>query len=72
MTELKEKLEKDNATQIQYSYFKNAGTEKGHAGRDIYCSTLSSPQYSAECRGDSGKPGLFEKVSGKWKDLQHK
>jgi hypothetical protein len=50
MTQLRERLEKDNATQILYSYLRSSGTEKGHAGRDIYCDTQSSPQYVAQCR----------------------
>jgi hypothetical protein len=72
MTELRNRLENDSSTQILYSHLRSSGTEAGHAGRDVYCDTMSSPQYETECQGGSMKPSLFDKVSGKWKDLQHK
>lgn len=45
MTTLREKLEKDNATQIKYSYYRSSGTEKGEANRGVYCDTTTSPQF---------------------------
>jgi hypothetical protein len=65
-------MEKDNATQIKYSYLRSSGTETGHAGRDIFCDTTSSPSYEAVCNGGTFKPSLFDKAAGQWKDLQHK
>ena len=72
MTQLRERLEKDNATQILYSYLRSSGTEKGHAGHDIFCDTQSSPQYEAQCHNKTMKASNFDKVAGPWKDLQHK
>jgi hypothetical protein len=72
MSELRQKMEKDPETQIKYSYYRSSGTEKGHAGRDVFCDTTSSPSYETACSGGTNKPSLFDKVAGKWKDLQHK
>jgi sphingomyelin phosphodiesterase len=72
MSQLKSRLQTDNETQIKYTYLKSSGTEKGHAGKDVYCDTMPSPQWSAECNGGTFKPSSFEKVAGKWRDLQHK
>jgi len=38
-------MEKDDATQIKYTHLRSSGTEKGHAGRDVFCDTVSSPSY---------------------------
>lgn len=45
MTQLQQKLMTDNETQIKYTYLKSSGTEKGHAGKDVYCDTMPSPQW---------------------------
>lgn len=71
MSEFREKMEKDNATQIKYSYFRSSGTEKGTAGRAVYCDTTTSPQFQAECSNSTFKPSAFEKAAGDWKDLLH-
>lgn len=59
MSQLKHLLQTDNETQIKYTYFKSSGTEKGHAGKDIYCDTMPSPQWATECNGGTFKPGTF-------------
>jgi len=45
MTQLRQKLEKDEEIQKKYSRYQSSGTEGGHAGRDVYCDTSSSPYY---------------------------
>ena len=65
-------MEKDNTTQIKYTYLRSSGTGKGYAGRDVFCDTTSSPSYNAACNGGIIKPSLFDKAAGKWKDLEHK
>jgi hypothetical protein len=72
MTTLREKLRNDNETQIKYTYLRSSGTEKGYSGKDVWCDNTSSPQYEAECKNKTLSPGTFDKVAGKWKDLQHK
>ena len=72
MSTFRQRLETDKDFQIQYSYLQDSGVSKGHAGRDVYCDTTTSPQYSAECRGKEHKPGQLEKAAGPWKDLHHK
>lgn len=72
MTKLMGLLKTDNETQIKYTYLKSSGVEKGHAGKDVFCDTMPSPQWATECNGGSFKPGTFQKAAGKWKDIQHK
>lgn len=46
MTQFQQSLKNDNATQIKYSHFRSSGTDSGHAGKDVYCDTMPSPQWS--------------------------
>ena len=50
MTQLQHKLKTDNATQIMYSFLRSSGTSAGHAGQDVYCDTVSAPQYGPLCK----------------------
>ena len=43
ITELYKKMENDPETQKLYTYFMSDGLEKGNSGRDVFCSTLTSP-----------------------------
>ena len=52
-------LKTDNDTQIKYTYLKSSGVEKGHAGKDVFCDTMPSPQWGTECNGGTFKPGPF-------------
>ena len=76
MTKLQDKLKNDNQTQITYSYLRSSGTEKGHAGKDVYCDTVSAPQYGPLCHNGtlqkSKKKDWFKALAGPWKDLLHK
>jgi hypothetical protein len=59
MSVLREKMENDNETQVKYSYFRSSGTEKGTAGRAIYCDTTTSPQFHAQCSNSTFQPSPF-------------
>jgi hypothetical protein len=45
MTSFMNKMKTDNNTQIKYTHFQSSGTDKGHAGKDVFCDTTTSPQY---------------------------
>ena len=49
MTKLQEKLKNDKDTQILYSHLRSSGTQAGHSGKDVYCDTVSAPQYGPLC-----------------------
>ena len=62
-----------------YSYLQSSGVEKGHAGRSVYCDTVTAPQYGELCKNgtlfeDYNKKNkdLFSRAAGPWKVLIHK
>jgi len=50
----------------------NSGLDNGHAGKDVFCDTMTSDTFNIECMGTAKqKKNLFDRVAGPWKDLKH-
>ncbi len=59
MTELYHRMENDPETQKLYTYLIRGGLSKGTSGRNVFCDTLTTPEFYSECMGQKYQQSKF-------------
>ena len=52
-------MENDPETQKIYTSFIRGGLSKGTSGRNVFCDTLTTPQFYSECMGQKYQKNKF-------------